>query len=264
MICLHPIAIRSKSGPSAGAYMEISCGQCRACLVNRRERWVCRLLLEHAVASSASFINLTYSDTHLPEGGILAKRDIQLFLKRLRKRSGLKIRYFICGEYGLKNSRPHYHGVLFGLSEAGAERLVHETWKNGFVVVGDVTLSSIRYVCKYMFKGQGNPDQWALMSTDPGLGYPGLTKVAKALMASGIDVIPTHLRISGRRFPLDRWARSNLSELTGVPLDVYSPGRNLRDHCVVLSKHVLGDPLAEARHQSYVRTKLIRSKGKME
>lgn len=56
--------------------------------------------------------------------GYLSKRDIQLFLKRLRKNIYYEfrerkpevaqgsVRYFIIGEYGPTTYRPHYHGII--------------------------------------------------------------------------------------------------------------------------------------------------------
>lgn len=47
----------------------------------------------------------------------LRKRDVQLFLKRLRKYldkyEGQKIRYFVTGEYGPESFRPHFHILLY-------------------------------------------------------------------------------------------------------------------------------------------------------
>lgn len=43
----------------------------------------------------------------------LSKTDVQKFLKRLRKNYGKKVRYFICGEYGPKSFKPHYHILFF-------------------------------------------------------------------------------------------------------------------------------------------------------
>lgn len=45
----------------------------------------------------------------------LRKRDFQLFMKVLRRRTGQKVRYFAAGEYGDKTFRPHYHAIIFGL-----------------------------------------------------------------------------------------------------------------------------------------------------
>lgn len=48
---------------------------------------------------------------------LLYYRDIQLFLKRIRKHIfkyyGEKIRFYIIGEYGTKSLRPHWHCLLF-------------------------------------------------------------------------------------------------------------------------------------------------------
>lgn len=49
----------------------------------------------------------------------LRKRDIQLFVKRLRSsfdyelQRHAEVRYFICGEYGPEHYRPHYHCLFF-------------------------------------------------------------------------------------------------------------------------------------------------------
>ncbi len=73
-----------------------------------------------------SVITLTYNPEHLPADGCLNHDDFQRFMKRLRirrqrrhKSSGLTgpckpIRMFMCGEYGGKTARPHFHAVIFG------------------------------------------------------------------------------------------------------------------------------------------------------
>ena len=39
-------------------------------------------------------------------------------MKRLRKRAGSDVRFYMCGEYGPENWRPHYHALLFGFDFA--------------------------------------------------------------------------------------------------------------------------------------------------
>ncbi len=60
------------------------------------------------------------------EFGVVCKRDVQNFMKRLRwwiskdkdfNNEDRKLRYYIASEYGPKTYRPHYHGVLFFDSE---------------------------------------------------------------------------------------------------------------------------------------------------
>ena len=68
---------------------------------------------EASLYSVNSFVTLTYDDEHLPGDQCLDHRDFQLFMKRLRKR--FPSRFFMCGEYGGLNGRPHYHSILFGV-----------------------------------------------------------------------------------------------------------------------------------------------------
>lgn len=53
---------------------------------------------------------------------LLYYRDIQLFLKRIRKHIykyyGEKVRFYVIGEYGTKSLRPHWHLLLFFNSSA--------------------------------------------------------------------------------------------------------------------------------------------------
>ena len=88
----------------------VPCGKCIACLHNKRSDWQFRLRQEHKASKSSMFVTLTYRRKFLPEGGSLSKRDLQLFLKRLRKKDeSVKIRYYAVGEYGSQRKRAHYH-----------------------------------------------------------------------------------------------------------------------------------------------------------
>ena len=67
-------------------------------------------MLEYNVRSTTEraccwFVTLTYDDKHLPFDFKLKKSDVSLFIKKLRhyferKDKSVKIKYFVCGEYG--------------------------------------------------------------------------------------------------------------------------------------------------------------------
>lgn len=109
-------------------WKEIPCGHCDGCRIDRSRDWANRCMLEMQYHTDAWFVTLTYNDEHLPlayavdettgearEVATLSKRDWQLFMKRLRKITGQELRFFMCGEYGPKTYRPHYHAIIYGL-----------------------------------------------------------------------------------------------------------------------------------------------------
>ena len=111
----------------------------------------------------ASFLTLTYAD--VPEDGGLCKRDLQLFMKRLRKEQGVGVRFYGVGEYGGRFGRPHYHVLLFNRSfddrrfykrgkRDGETLYTSETleriWTHGQCAIGDVTYDSCAYVSGYI------------------------------------------------------------------------------------------------------------------
>lgn len=192
-------------------YMDLPCGKCFECLHNRRQEWTTRLIAEHQTSSSSCFLTLTYTDQNIPYGDdrpTLCKRDLQLFLKRLRRdleynwciisengesvlkrlkrRSNykmLKIRYFAVGEYGSRTSRPHYHMILFNYpfnirlksDNILFTKLVRRAWKNGNIHIGTTTEKSIGYTAGYLFgKGddvEGRQDHFMLCSRRGGIGF---------------------------------------------------------------------------------------------
>ena len=62
--------------------------------------------------------NLEYSEDWQPQ---LCYRDVQLFIKKLRKQNAKhtknKIKYFAVGEYGGLTARPHYHLIIFNVHD---------------------------------------------------------------------------------------------------------------------------------------------------
>jgi len=105
----------------------------------------------------------------------ISKRDPQLFMKRLRKANEQKIRYYLCGEYGGRTWRPHYHLILFNADI----RTVQPAWSLGQIHYGTVTGASVGYCLKYMSKKGKVPQharddrqpEFALMSKGIGRNY---------------------------------------------------------------------------------------------
>lgn len=132
--------------------------------------WALRCQLELQQHQSAVFTTLTYNDENLPP--TLQKRDLQLFLKRLRKHrppTTRAIRFFACGEYGETNSRPHYHAILYGLRVL-QEGLIHDTWGLGHTHTAEANPKTIAYTAGYTTKKQGWQSQKKKEMVDPETG----------------------------------------------------------------------------------------------
>lgn len=172
------------------------CGQCMACRINRQSEKALRITHELEYHKDNVFVTLTYKPECLPEHASLVKRDVQLFLKRLRKAiEPQQIRYFLCGEYGETFSRPHYHLIIFGISQFDPRVFTQrkyipsqdvyycacKCWDKGFVSIGAVNTARVAYVAKYVIKkvtGKGEKEyygdklpEFSLCSRKPGLGY---------------------------------------------------------------------------------------------
>ncbi|AXL14468.1 replication initiator protein [Microviridae sp.] len=174
MACFHPLqAYRLDDGQilfhdkGHGRPMELPCGQCIGCRLERSRQWAMRCVHEASMHDNNCFITLTYNPENLPPDGGLIKKDFQKFMKRLRKfYTGKKIRFYHCGEYGDQNNRPHYHAILFNHnfddwnylfdSPSGepiyTSPILEKIWGHGFVTVGTVTFESAGYVARYCMK----------------------------------------------------------------------------------------------------------------
>lgn len=183
MRCVHPLDVRIKvDGKPTNSFRSVPCGTCYACLFNKQQDWVVRMLHEQSVSQCSYFVTLTYepgfepitSENHMT----LSKNDFQLFMKRFRKNLSCKCRFFMCGEYGPQTLRPHYHFVGFFdkfLSKEEISNLIDISWSKGFICVEDSTSRSMAYVAKYVLKGskfyEDCEKPFVLMSRNPGLGH---------------------------------------------------------------------------------------------
>lgn len=145
--------------------VEVACGQCVGCRLERSRQWAIRCVHEASLYQDNCFITLTYSKENLPKDGSLNLRHFQLFMKRLRKRFGSGIRFFHAGEYGSLYGRPHYHACLFNFDfddkvlfrEHNNTKLyrsasLEELWTYGYSSVGSVNFKSAAYVARYIMK----------------------------------------------------------------------------------------------------------------
>lgn len=122
LLCKKPVYVDKQ-----GIYFD--CGHCRVCRLKKSGEWSLRI--KHEASSfnhKVVMVTLTYNASNLPKHCTLLKRDLQLFIKRLRKALGKRrIKYYFAGEYGPKTMRPHYHGIIFGLDENDKD-LVFKCW----------------------------------------------------------------------------------------------------------------------------------------
>lgn len=200
-----------------GDVIKIPCGKCLGCQLDRSRTWADRMYLEYlSSGKKAIFITLTYNDEEVPKiidqesgeltGLTLDVRDTQLFWKNLRKHFKKPIRYFLCGEYGKRNTmRPHYHAIVFGLdmhedfpdykdnclkvNEIGqptwSSKILEDIWKKGRVSLSPINYKACAYVSRYCMKkayGIEPPYEGALkefntMSRRPGIASFYISKI---------------------------------------------------------------------------------------
>lgn len=201
MTCYHPLeayrsifgrtakgrGIISFSRPSGPAEpIKVPCGQCIGCRLDRSRQWAVRCVHEASLYPLNCFVTLTYDDQNLPEAGSLQKDDHQRFIKRLRERFPVnRIRYFLCGEYGEENMRPHYHALLFNHDFLDKEPWcdskgntvyrsadLEELWPVGYSWIGEVTWQSAAYVARYVMKKVNGDRAWEryVQDVDPETG----------------------------------------------------------------------------------------------
>lgn len=143
--------------------LQLSCGQCIGCRLERSRQWAVRCMHEAAMYTENAFLTLTYNEENLPARNQLNYSDFQKFMKRLRKHAGVSVRFYMGAEYGSQNDRPHYHACIFGYNfsdriyfsrsptgsklyrSAQLERL----WPHGYSSIGELTFESAAYIARY-------------------------------------------------------------------------------------------------------------------
>lgn len=161
-MCIQTIYIRKHQ-------QEVPCGRCYQCVKRRRNDWYIRCLLETYVSPYTYFGLLTYAQV----GMKLEKRDVQLFLKRLRIK-GYKFKYLIAGEHGEQKDRPHWHCLFFSKQPISFTHIA-QSWRGGYessegknkagwIRFEPIKSSrSIRYTVKYIYKYDGRDPRFSLL-----------------------------------------------------------------------------------------------------
>lgn len=200
--------------------LRLACGRCVGCRLERARQWAVRCVHEASMHEHCSFITLTYAPEFLPDFGSLRYSDFQGFIKRLRQRfraasGAVGIRFFMCGEYGDRLSRPHYHALLFGVRFADARRansvrarsavfrssLLESCWPFGFSSCGEVNFRSSAYVARYTLKKvSGDAARDHYFGVDPRSGKLG-------------PVVPEFSRMSLKPGIGAEWFRSHFGEV---------------------------------------------------
>lgn len=217
-----------------------------SCRINKQRSWMARILLESLCWHSSIFITLTYRPETVPSvhGGrhTLYPPDLQRFWKRLRKRLGARrLRYYAVGEYGEETWRPHYHAIVFGLSDESLVKVgrhlvhpeVHQAWGMGYTSAGSLTPERAAYCAQYVCKKltrvedprtfdilRGTWPEFCTMSKKPGLGSKTVAGLAEALVQADptAEDVPTELVMpDGRRLPMPGYIAAKMREELGIP-----------------------------------------------
>jgi len=195
----------------------IPCGKCPNCKKRLVSSWAFRLEQEDKVSKLSLFLTLTYDTRTIPitENGFLTldKKDVQNFLKRLRKNTGKKLSYFAVGEYGSTNKRPHYHLLMF-CKDLIKEDEILDAWKNGTIHVGHISGASVKYTLKYVDKPGKIPahkrddrkKEFRLMSK--GLGENYVTPATKQYHKA--DLSRLYTVTDGFKVPMSKYYRKKI------------------------------------------------------
>jgi len=162
---LKSISLKQKPGRESN--LQLPCGKCPDCKLRKAKEWALRCWHESQMHEENCFVTLTYAPEHLPAYECLRHKDFQLFMKRFRKGTGLKIKYFMAGEYGDQTHRPHYHVLLFGYYPPDAvyhrtqdghryykSALLDKYWQKGFTDTTNLSYNNAGYVARYTLKKQ--------------------------------------------------------------------------------------------------------------
>ena len=163
--------------------VEVSCRKCWQCRKRRVDDLVGRCIAESKFAKRTYAATLTYGGEAGVNAATLVYKDVQDFLKRLRKK--YSVRYIVAGEYGTKKNRAHWHIILFFNKQypklENNKRVNWEYWNKGFSYFQEPDWKGFQYVLKYVLKDQDERVKVGhlAMSKKPPLGEEYFKELAK-------------------------------------------------------------------------------------
>ena len=174
-MCIAPIKLDDGN--------EVGCRECWQCRKRRVNDYVGRCIAESKFAKKTYSVTLTYDADQGVNAVTLIYKDVQDFLKRLRK--NYKCRYIVTGEYGSAKGRSHWHIILFFQDNwpevTSNKRVDWKYWKHGFAYFQEPDWKGFEYCLKYVLKDQTSrqSDSHLAMSKKPPLGHEFFQQLAK-------------------------------------------------------------------------------------
>lgn len=147
--------------------VEVACRKCWQCRKRRVDDLIGRCIAESKFSDKTYACTLTYGESAGVNAATLVYKDVQKFLKRLRKK--FQVRYIVTGEYGTKKNRAHWHIILFFKGKypepqkmekfgkpkkRGEYRVVWKYWPHGFTYFQKPDWKGFQYALKYVLKDQ--------------------------------------------------------------------------------------------------------------
>lgn len=183
------------------------CRKCSDCKAQSRVDWIGRLVSEASTSAAVWFVTLTYGGGDTTRAYVLNYKDVQDWLKRLRK-AGHRVRYVCVGEHGEQNHRAHWHLLLFwhspppkwplGVqlvdpkgdpSERHGRIQAPTKWVHGYsqFEVPRSKQASIAYILDYMKKPATEKLRF---SRGQALGFDGCVEWARKQARAGLELWP--------------------------------------------------------------------------
>lgn len=152
--CPHPALL----------YIEVKCGICNDCRKEKRRNWSTRIKEQLKITPNAVFFTGTFSPERLSElekkyetkdKNTIAKKELRLFLERIRKETKKSITHWVVTELGEDNGRIHIHGIFFSntMSVYKLRGILWRKWTAGYKFYGKYcNARTANYITKYMLK----------------------------------------------------------------------------------------------------------------